>query len=204
MSDFISRIAARAVGMPPVARPRLPTFFAHAAAADDAEGMQEGVVAPAAPRVQAQAEAPRHEPRSEPKPDVESPTPGSPEEHIEVAPQVSRDSVLVRERSTIHEREIAEVVHVEPPQEARHELIPQAGATVAVQATPVVLEPERAAAVPAPGARAEDVPSVRVHIGRLEVRANIQQAPPQLPRRAEPRTQELSLSDYLRGKRETG
>jgi hypothetical protein len=50
------------------------------------------------------------------------------------------------------------------------------------------------------------VPSVRVHIGRLEVRANVQQAPPQPqpPRRAEPRAQELSLSDYLRGKRAAG
>ena len=204
MSDFISRIAARAVGTPPVARPRLPTFFAHAAAADDAEGVQVGVVAPTAPRVPARAEPPPHEPPPEPKPDVESPAPGSPEKRIEVAAQATRDSVLVRERSTIHEREIAEVVHVGPAQEERHELIPQPGATVAVQATPVVLETERAAAVPAPAARAEDVPSVRVHIGRLEVRANVQQAPPQPPRRAEPRAQELSLSDYLRGKREAG
>jgi hypothetical protein len=202
VSDFISRIAARAVGTPPLARPRLPTFFANAAAADDAGDVQEGVVAPTAPQVQAQAEVPPHEPPFEPKPDVESPTPGSPEEHIEVAAQASRDSVLVRERATIHQREIA--VHVEPPPEERHELIPQPRATVAVQATPVVLEPERAAAVPAPAARAEEVPSVRVHIGRLEVRANLQQAPPQRARRAEPRAPELSLSDYLRGKREAG
>ena len=44
-------------------------------------------------------------------------------------------------------------------------------------------------------------PPVRVHIGRLEVRANVQEqprpAPP--PQPAEP--EGLSLSDYLRGRR---
>jgi hypothetical protein len=44
---------------------------------------------------------------------------------------------------------------------------------------------------------------VRVHIGRLEVRANLQQTPPQRPRRTDPRPQELSLGDYLRGSRDT-
>jgi hypothetical protein len=42
---------------------------------------------------------------------------------------------------------------------------------------------------------------VRVHIGRLEVRANLQEAsqPRPLPEPSEP--EELSLSDYLRGRR---
>jgi hypothetical protein len=49
----------------------------------------------------------------------------------------------------------------------------------------------------------EEPPPVRVHIGRLEVRANLQEqprpAPVLQPQPAEP--EGLSLSDYLRGKR---
>lgn len=49
-------------------------------------------------------------------------------------------------------------------------------------------------------AAAEERPEVRVHIGRLEVRANLQPAPP--PRRREPEpAPELSLTDYLRRSR---
>jgi hypothetical protein len=40
-----------------------------------------------------------------------------------------------------------------------------------------------------------------VHIGRLEVRASLEQPAPQPRRREEPRRPpELSLSDYLRGR----
>jgi hypothetical protein len=42
---------------------------------------------------------------------------------------------------------------------------------------------------------------VRVHIGRLEVRANLEQPQPQRPRRESERPQGLTLSDYLRGRR---
>jgi hypothetical protein len=44
-------------------------------------------------------------------------------------------------------------------------------------------------------------PPVRVHIGRLEVRANLEQ-PASKPERREPaRPQGQTLSDYLRGRR---
>jgi hypothetical protein len=87
-----------------------------------------------------------------------------------------------------------------------------------VQATPAAIT-RRVAAVPAAQARppllrerhepdgahpAADAPAVRVHIGRLEVRANLQPAAPAAPQAPdlEPRRQELALSAYLRGERE--
>ncbi len=69
---------------------------------------------------------------------------------------------------------------------------------------------ERATAPPAGPARdhaaiavAEPSPAVRVHIGRLEIRANLQAAPPPPPARSrdEPRADGRALSDYLRGER---
>jgi hypothetical protein len=51
----------------------------------------------------------------------------------------------------------------------------------------------------------DDTSTVRVHIGRLEVRANLEHAaPPPQPRPADSRPQGLSLADYLRGKRVAG
>jgi hypothetical protein len=205
VSDFISRIAARAVGAPPVARPRLLAFFAeHDAAAKDVAVVQEHVVSPAPPPSQAHAEPAPLEHRSEPIPEAEPSMREAPTQRIEVASPAPGDSVPVIERSMTHKRELAQAVHhVAPLAEAGHDPVPQAAPTVAVQAMPVVSEPERASAAPAPTS-ADEAPPVRVHIGRLEVRANLQQAPPQRPRRAEPRAQELTLSDYLRGKREAG
>jgi hypothetical protein len=77
---------------------------------------------------------------------------------------------------------------------------------VLVPATPTGVDSR----VPEPGAPAapavvRDEPSaVRVHIGRLEVRANLQQTPPEPRPREGDSPHELSLADYLRGKRETG
>ena len=56
----------------------------------------------------------------------------------------------------------------------------------------------------APLAR-DDAPPVRVHIGRLEIRANVQEPPrPQPARHESRRAEELSLGDYLRGRRGAG
>ena len=47
----------------------------------------------------------------------------------------------------------------------------------------------------------DEQPAVRVHIGRLEVRANLQAAPPPDPRRREQAVPEgPSLGEYLRGR----
>jgi hypothetical protein len=55
-------------------------------------------------------------------------------------------------------------------------------------------------------APAEQPPTVQVRIGRLEVRANLQEAqrPQRAPRERAAAPQNLSLSDYLRGRREAG
>jgi hypothetical protein len=76
-------------------------------------------------------------------------------------------------------------------------------AVPATPATPTLAEP-RAAVTLATAATAtarDEAPPVRVHIGRLEVRANLHE-----PSRAQPPAEArepegLSLSDYLRGKR---
>jgi hypothetical protein len=72
-------------------------------------------------------------------------------------------------------------------------------------APPALAAPNPAAAaleLPPVPAAAEGRPEVRVHIGRLEVRANLQPAPPPRRREAEPQAAlELSLTDYLRGSR---
>jgi hypothetical protein len=53
--------------------------------------------------------------------------------------------------------------------------------------------------------RVEEPPTVQVRIGRLEVRANLHEARPDRPRREQPAAPPgLSLSDYLRGRREVG
>jgi hypothetical protein len=57
------------------------------------------------------------------------------------------------------------------------------------------------AAVPS---RLTEPPAVLVHIGRLEVRANLHEAPPQRPRRTETHPPGPSLADYLRGRRTAG
>jgi hypothetical protein len=65
---------------------------------------------------------------------------------------------------------------------------------------PIVAMPVPAPAAATASAR-EEPPPVRVHIGRLEVRANLHEPPRREPR-PEPREPEgLSLSDYLRGRR---
>jgi hypothetical protein len=78
-----------------------------------------------------------------------------------------------------------------------------ASARPLVRAVPVTRAAAAATPAPAPAveeARAE-APVVRVHIGRLEVRASVHEAPPPgwaRERRAPP---ELALGDYLRGER---
>jgi len=84
---------------------------------------------------------------------------------------------------------------------------PVSAAAPVVPATPATVDfrfPEPAE--PAAPAVVRDEPrAVRVHIGRLEVRANLQEAPQQPQRGTRQAPPEgLSLSDYLRGRREAG
>ena len=71
----------------------------------------------------------------------------------------------------------------------------------AQRAAPVRTELQAAAAAE-PRPSSTQPPPVRVHIGRLEVRAKVQEPPRPQVLREEPREQGLSLADYLRGGRD--
>jgi hypothetical protein len=115
-----------------------------------------------------------------------------------------RQTVLSSVGRTIRERETVATAPPRPLPQPPGETVPAEPAAT-VQATPVVVQAAAQAAVAAaPAARVDEPAPVRVHIGRLEVRANLQQAPPPQRRREAPRPQGLTLGDYLRGKREAG
>jgi hypothetical protein len=69
-----------------------------------------------------------------------------------------------------------------------------------VPASPAPLVEAPFLAPPATAIVREEPPAVRVHIGRLEVRANLQEPAPRQPRRDDPRSPGRSLADYLRGR----
>jgi hypothetical protein len=58
------------------------------------------------------------------------------------------------------------------------------------------IEPRRIVQAPSPAAEADDRPTVRVTIGRVEVRAVM--PPPPAPAKSAPATPRLSLGDYLK------
>jgi hypothetical protein len=212
VTDFLGRLAARAVGVGTAARPRLAGLFEPAAAAGDAtlEVVDEEVVAPgpapqaretpaakgngrrAAPPAQAQraqlappanpAEVPAA-PRPSPRPDSVAQSNYGPAPPPGISPRAAEPEPVTVPRS---ERSLPAPVDVAPLAQA----LPAAGAREAA-ALPAAAAPPR-----------REEPPVRVHIGRLEVRANIQPPPPERPRREPPRPEGLSLADYLRGQRE--
>jgi len=80
-------------------------------------------------------------------------------------------------------------------------LVAAAAPAATVAAEPAAPAKQAVLSEAQPPRSAATSPPVRVHIGRLEVRANLQE-PPRPQRPAErPRSQELSLGDYLRGRR---
>jgi hypothetical protein len=188
---FLARVAARAVGQAAVASPRLPARFEERgfAAAEGLEtiGLEVAAPPPAARRADARATEP-----------------------------LAR-RVLPAAAKVVSER----VPAAEPTRAAkpRHDVQPAQHKDRAVTATALpkplasppspVAEARLAHERPAPPPRApspsavvrEETPPVRVHIGRLEVRASLPEPAAQPPRRETPRTPGLSLSDYLRGER---
>ena len=209
MSDFIGRVAARAVGERAAAWPRVPSLF-ETSGADGEPGIEvidEEVVAPTPDRSARDAALQSREP-VETRASSAAPATavgqhggtqaglGPPSE-----PNVSHERPLpapdadepVRERvraAQPHSRPRPEtpalaVAVAEPP-------LPPAVPAVAATRAPV-------AAPPATAARPEPS-AVRVHIGRLEVRANLHEPMKELPRHEPARPPELSLADYLRGK----
>ena len=207
MSDFLSRIAARAVGAPALAQPRLPVFLPGTAAAG-LEVIDDEVVAPATPpRAPAQ---PSSEPgRAEPRSVREAtPLPAAPVEPPRTVPPAPAPpgpaAGITRQERLLPALEPVLAIRPDSESDARSAKPRATVAVTAVPATPtasVIAAPAGAAAPAAVATARDEPPPVRVHIGRLEVHASVGEAPrPQ--RRPEPREPEaLSLSDYLRGRR---
>jgi hypothetical protein len=234
VTDFLSRVAARAVGMRSGARPRNATIFAAGPppvaderAGDEAQPAQgailrqplegdlsvetlgeETLLRPTEAVWQAApARAVHHESRGT-APVAQSST-GSPPLVVEAGESRLRTPRATESSRPDHEAELP----LPPPSESPG--VPPTSGPVSVLDTGT-----EAAAVPAfPSAAvvADSLPDpiervdpatprepetavVRVHIGRLEVRANVQEAP--RPARRESVTQpRLSLTEYLRGER---
>jgi hypothetical protein len=219
VSDFLGRIAARAVGEAPLAQPRLPTLFEQVEPVADPvarEAMtQVELAAPAAPTsaVRPHGSSAPGEAELAP-PSALGGLGGANLAHHASVPsrrEEARLDPLQPSRSAVSTARSADaVVAIEPEMNAGSAKVPDI-VTAAVPAVPLPAAPFLAAdparersADAAPLVR-EDASTVRVHIGRLEVRANLQDAaPPPRPSPVEPRPQGLSLSDYLRGRREAG
>jgi hypothetical protein len=215
MRDFIGRVAARAVGERAAASPRVPSLFEAPGAVGGAglEVIDEEVVAPAPNRgARGAPSAPRQTTVARPPSAAPPPQPGE-----DRATRVEADAFPPAEPS-------AEPSH--GPLGETDERTPDPLATTPAAARPGTRHEERAPtavteavpvltpavpilahalphAVSAPAVAAAEPPPVRVHIGRLEVRANLQEQPRRPERPPVPRPQELSLSDYLRGRRES-
>jgi hypothetical protein len=140
---------------------------------------------PPAPRRAARHEAEQRPPAPEPRVERSESSPHLAERLTELVAttQPSSPSLSVEPAATV-----LPLANPPPPTGA-----PPTGAP------PIVAAPNAAFAelhLPPVPAAAERRPEVRVHIGRLEVRANLQHAPPP-PRREPQRAPELSLTDYL-------
>ena len=215
MSDFLSRIAARAVGEAPRARPRLPGPLERSGSETGSdvglEVVDEHVVATA----------------SSPTPAAAAPRSATPARDRELAPPSALGGLgganLVHHTEVPSAHEEARVEASEPatramPSARSPEIVAvQSEVDVSPPVPVVAVAPTVVPATPLPRAgptpaaptaavmvERDDAAVVRVHIGRLDVRANLQEAPKRPPRRAETRPEGLSLSDYLRGRREVG
>jgi hypothetical protein len=214
VSDFLGRIAARAVGEAALAQPRLPALFEQAGSAETfGPGIvDEEVVVPASAR-EVQAGGARHpaletRPREAREPHRTADVTHERENHVLASvPTASEPQIAESPKpSDTLSLGVGEAPPLPPPPvpSASPERPSVAASAAVVPAAPAIRgvrlpEPSTPAGVP------EEQPAVRVHIGRLEVRANLQDAAPRpQPRPAESRPQGLSLSDYLRGKREAG
>ena len=195
MSDFLSRLAARAVADAPRVLRSEPSMPAAVAVASPVEprAAKEPPVARALPSAPAV--------RSEPP-------------EVQAEPGTARELGERAVSNPAREEVVAKIVTAEAPPPLLSAAQPREPDPQATPTLPV------ATAVPVPGApivrrvvesrlerahtfstMAADEPPVRVHIGRLEVRANLEQPAPKPQRREPARPQGPTLSDYLRGRR---
>jgi hypothetical protein len=221
MTDFLARLAARAVGEEDaVARPRLPARFE--AAAPPASGAElpivEDDVAADPGRATDRQEAVDRPTSSETPPAGtehagEPPRPVSPNEEVPSRPDARRPP----DRTRVDPDALVARAAAPPPARRTPDVTGDPRAPAVTPATPAAPVVPAAAARPAPFEVAappmrsasppldDTSPTVRIHIGRLEVRANlVDPAPPRSRARDQDDAREparLSLSDYLRGER---
>jgi len=209
MSDLVSRVAARAIGRTAAARPRLPSLFEPAGEVASLEVVEEVVVR--RPR----SLAPPADGHSPPQPDASRPSERGPH-----APRPARPAQAPARRAAARERPSPAASSDRTPavtlprnepgrQRIVEERVGAEGATVlvaaaapaAVAAAPAALAKQPAPPDPKPPRSAAPAPPVRVHIGRLEVRATLQEPPRPRLAAERPQQHELSLGDYLRGRK---
>jgi hypothetical protein len=193
MNDFISRLAARAVGQASVAQPRPDVLLGEA---------EPEAAAEVSPAERAKEPAPAvHETVTRVQETVERASLLTTEAHV-VEREPAR-TIVERERLEVHAAVVpgtAQTVEPTPTAGVPAERRP----TTTARNEAVAAVPLAAAALPQPPAREEREAQqpARVHIGRLEIRATVQEQPKPQPRRREPRRSEgLSLGDYLKGSR---
>jgi hypothetical protein len=208
VTDFISRLAARATGGSAAASPRVPGLFEEPAAASDTtfEIVDQEVIAPA--RVGSTAEPARRADRPDELTQVEAfaQPPGAAVGGRRVALPAQRAPESAPGSPTGEpERAKASRRDARTPMESARGTRPTStGGLPVTAALPAVAAAHETAATSPSGVSGTELPTVRVHIGRLEVRANVQAPVGQQPLRQPSHPVGLSLADYLRGKREAG
>lgn len=211
VGDLLSRLAARAVGRGPSAQPYVPVRFEPGGieVVDEERVGPRGPAGPAQARVLAPVRPPGlgAMPTTTPEPARHSPVRARPVDRTEPAASLPALAPPPRPASTASpapggadDRRPAPTAVVDSGPRPHPSLAP-------VPARPVPTSPFTPPSSthrdpPAATGAATEAPTVRVHIGRLEVRANLTRVPPTPARAVAPPAAELSLSDYLRGERD--
>jgi hypothetical protein len=230
MSDYLTRLAARALGRAEVVQPRLPSLFEAAAspALDEhvireAPPRDSGTIRPAPPwspgRPVAEPASPGDLSASPGgRPDMPSrvrpaPPADDAEPSSDAAPPPGTAAMFARDRDAARARDAYDGAGLEDGRAERRDARPSPADVPPDLAQPVAPPRHRADATrseardaaPARGLRPavaverparENAPSVRVTIGRVEVRAVA--PPPPRPAPARPRAPRLSLEEYVR------
>ena len=200
MSDFLARVAARAVGQAVVARPRQPPLIPEplAGGGDPLIPMIDHEVAAAS-----SATSPALETAPVTSAATASLARVAGGEPSQVAAGARRRPAAAASRPD-PDPAGGRGPGADPDTALEHPyVVPARGAirpAVRVPASPAPPVEVPRFAPPAAAAVREEPQPVRVHIGRLEVRASLQQPVPPQPRRDDPRPPGRSLADYLRGR----
>ena len=216
MSAFLTRLAARAVGQAAIAQPRLPSLFE--AASEPSHSLDviddEVAVGPEAAVTRSVAPAPANSPAGDRTARAVSPVAASRAAAEAIRDVASQRTEPARRQDAIGNpgrRRARTVVadHAATEEQAiASDTSPVAHRSLIVPAEPLsVARPvaSRSADEATRSARPSgpEPPAVRVHIGRLEIRANLpESAPARRPaRQVREDSRSISLADYLRGAR---